>query len=299
MRVVIIHNFKGRTFEMTDISQRILHGLAKFSKGHKKIANAVLNDYDKIAYMTASKLGKFVNTSESTVVRFACVLGYEGYAEFQLAVQELTRTKLTPNQRIAVTKERLGENDVLRTVLESDINKLKFTLENLDRNAFYNSVNAILNAKSIYITGARSAEPIARLMNHNFSMIFDNVKFIQPMSSAEVFEQMYSIGEGDVLVAFSFPRYSTKIINAVKYAKSKGVEVVVITDSQISPLAEHADYLLTAQTDMASFMDSLVAPISIINAMVVQITKMREKEITDRFENLEKMWDEYHVYAKR
>ena len=282
-----------------DISKRIMNTYPTFSKGQKKIANAILNDYDKAAYMTAARLGAHVGVSESTVVRFAGALGFEGYSEFQRSVQELVRTKLTPNQRIEVTKQRIGKGDVLENVMGSDISKIKFTLENLDKTAFYNAVDTILNARNIYIIGVRSAEPIARLLNYNLSLIFDNVKFIQPTSSAEVFEQMYSIGEHDVLVAFSFPRYSSKVVSAVKFARSQSAEVIGFTDSTISPLAEHATYLLTAQSDMASFMDSLVAPVSIINAMIIEITNKREKEITTRFDRLEKMWDEYDVYTKR
>jgi DNA-binding MurR/RpiR family transcriptional regulator len=282
-----------------DISKRITNTYSTFSKGQKKIANAILNDYDKAAYMTAAKLGKHVGVSESTVVRFASELGYEGYSEFQRAVQELVRTKLTPNQRIEVTKQRIGKGDVLENVMGSDIAKIKYTLENLNKATFYESVDAILKAKNIYIIGVRSAEPIAKLLYYNLSMIFDNVKFIQPTSSVEVFEQMYSIDTDDVLIAFSFPRYSSKVVSAVKFAHNQNTKVVVFTDSAISPLAEFATYLITAQSDMASFMDSLVAPVSIINAMIIEITNKREKEITTRFDRLEKMWDEYEVYTKR
>ena len=282
-----------------DISKRITNTYSTFSKGQKKIANAILNDYDKAAYMTAAKLGNHVGVSESTVVRFASELGYEGYSEFQRAVQELVRTKLTPNQRIEVTKQRIGKGDVLENVMGSDIAKIKYTLENLNKATFYESVDAILKAKNIYIIGVRSAEPIAKLLYYNLSMIFDNVKFIQPTSSVEVFEQMYSIDTDDVLIAFSFPRYSSKVVSAVKFAHNQNTKVVVFTDSAISPLAEFATYLITAQSDMASFMDSLVAPVSIINAMIIEITNKREKEITTRFDRLEKMWDEYEVYTKR
>ncbi len=282
-----------------DLAQRIRRVYPTFSKGQKKIANAILNDYDKAAYLTAAKLGKFVGVSESTVVRFACELGFEGYSEFKRAVQELVRIKLTPNQRIEMTKQRIGGGDVLENVIESDISKIRYTLDKLDRGVFNSSVDAILEAKNIYITGARSTEPLARLLSYNLSMIFDNVRFINPTSSAEVFEQMFSVGAEDTVIAFSFPRYSSKIVNAVKYAKSNSARVVVFTDSDVSPLAEYADYLITAQSDMASFMDSLVAPLSIINAIVVEITRRKEKEITDRFDKLEKIWDEYDVYTKR
>ena len=260
-----------------DISQRIKNAYSTFSKGQKKIANAILNDYDKAAYMTAAKLGALVGVSESTVVRFANELGFEGYSEFQRAVQELVRTKLTPNQRIEVTKKRLGAGDVLENVIESDINKIRYTVERLDRDAFYKSIDAILSAKSIYVMGARSTESLA----------------------AEMFEQMFSIGKDDTLIAFSFPRYSSKMVNAVKYANQNGANVVVFTDSELSPLAEYATSLLTAQSDMASFMDSLVAPLSIINAIIVEITRRCEKRITERFDKLEKVWDEYEVYTKR
>ena len=282
-----------------DISQRIRMLYSGFSKGQKKIANAILHDYDKAAYMTAANLGKLVGVSESTVVRFASELGFDGYGEFQRSVQELVRTKLTPNQRIEVTKQRLGKGDILENVMESDINKIKITLDKLDREHFYHSVDAILEAKTVYIMGARSSEHIARMLNYNLSLIFDNIRFVLPTSSAEVFEQMFSVGDGDLLIAFSFPRYSTKMVSAVKYARQKGAKVIVITDSHISPLAEYATYLLTAQSDMASFMDSLVAPLSIINAMVVEITNRKEKEITKRFDTLEALWDEYDVYTKR
>ncbi len=282
-----------------DISERIRSLYPTFSKGQKKIANAILNDYDKTAYLTAAKLGKLVGVSESTVVRFADELGFEGYSQFQHAIQELVRIKLTPNQRIEVTKQRIGRGDVIDSVMESDISKIKYTLERLDRKVFSQAVDSILEAETIYVTGARNSEPIARLLSYNLSLIFDNVKFVVPTSSAEVFEQMYSVSEKDTVIAFSFPRYSSKMINSVRYARQNNAKVVVFTDSVVSPLAEYANFLLTAQSDMASFMDSLVAPISIINAIIIEITNRREKEITERFDALEKLWDEFEVYAKR
>ena len=282
-----------------DVSQRIKNVYSTLSKGQKKIANVILNDYDKAAYLTAARLANLAGVSESTVVRFADELGFDGYSEFQRAVQELVRIKLTPNQRIEITKKRIGRGDVLENVMESDIDKIRYTLNNLDREVFNKSVEAILGAKTIYVTGARSTEPLARLLSYNLTLIFDNVKFVVPTSSAEVFEQMYSVGEDDTVIAFSFPRYSSKMVNAVKYARQNNAKVVVFTDSAVSPLAEFANYLITAQSDMASFMDSLVAPLSIINAIIVEITRRRESEITARFDALEKIWDEYEVYAKR
>ena len=283
----------------SDISQIIRKMYPTLSKGQKKIANAVLDSCDKVAYLTASKLGDLVGVSESTVVRFADELGFSGYSEFQHAVQELVRIKLTPTQRIQVTKERIGTRDILENVMESDISKLRYTLDTLDRDVFNKSVDSILKAETIYIAGARSTEPLAKILYYNLSLIFDNVKFINPSSSAEVFEQMYSIGKNDTFIAFSFPRYSSKMVNAVKYARQNDAEVVVFTDSIVSPLAEYASYTITAQSDMASFMDSLVAPLSIINAIVVEISARCGEKISKRFERLEKIWDEYDVYTKR
>lgn len=283
----------------SDISERIRRIYPTLSKGQKKIANTVLHDYDKAAYLTASRLGNLVGVSESTIVRFANELGFEGYSEFQRAIQELVRIRLTPNQRIEMTKLRIGRGDILEKVMESDIHKIKYTLDHLDRAVFKSSVDAILEANTVYVTGARSTEPIARLLYHNLSLIFDNIKFVNTTSAAEVFEQMLSLDESDVLIAFSFPRYSSKIVNAVKYARQHHAKVVAFTDSDISPLAEYANFLITAQSDMAAYMDSLVAPLSIVNAIIVEITRRKEKEITARFDRLEKIWDEYDVYAKR
>ena len=229
----------------------------------------------------------------------ASEIGYEGYGEFQRAVQELVKSRLTPNQRIEVTKQIIGRGDIVEKVMESDIRKIRHTMDRLNKDSFYQSVEAILSAKNIYVMGARSTEALAMVLEYNLSLIFDNVKFIKPTSTAEVFEQMLSIGEDDVLIAFSFPRYSSKMVSAVKYASQNGAQVVVFTDSELSPLAEYASCLLTAQFDMASYMDSLVAPISIINAIIVEITRRKEKEITARFDKLEKLWDEYKVYTKR
>lgn len=282
-----------------DISEKIRNYFPTFSKSQKKIAAAIISDYDKVAYMTASKLGRFVGVSESTVVRFANELGYLGYADFQKAIQELVRAKLTPNQRIEMTKRRMSRGDILENVADSDIAKIRTTFDKLNKEDFYNSIDAILSAKRIYVMGARSSEPLAMVLNYNLSLIFDNITLVAPKSTAEVFEQMFSIGENDLLIAFSFPRYSSKMVNAVRFAKQNKAKVIVFTDSSQSPLADHATYLLTAQSDMVSFMDSLVAPISIINAIIIEITSRREGRIRDRFDRLEKIWDEYNVYTKK
>ena len=284
---------------MIDLSERIRQLMPTFSKGQKRIANAILDDYGTAAYMTASRLGAAAGVSESTVVRFANELGFSGYPEFQHAVQELMRTKLTPNQRIEITDQRIGDGDLLTKVMTADMDKIKYTIDNVSRTDFADSVDAILKARQIYVLGVRSSASLASFFYFNLNLIFDNLKLVQPTSTSEVFEQLFNIGPGDVLFAVSFPRYSTKIVTAVRYARSKGATVIGLTDSTLSPLAESANCLLTAQSDMASFVDSLVAPLSIINAILVAVTQNRKDEVKERFEQLEHIWDEYQVYEKR
>ena len=282
-----------------DISVLIRNGMPGFSKGKRRIADAILHSYDRAAYMTASRLGEMVGVSESTVVRFANELGFEGYPEFQRAVQELVKTKLTPNQRIDITDQRIGEGNLIEKVMHSDIEKIRYTLESIDHDTFSAAVDAIISARNIYIFGVRSSASLAGFLNFNLNMIFDNVRLVQPTSSSDVFEQILGISEQDVLIGISFPRYSTKVVNAVKYAKDRNASVIALTDSTLSPIAEHATYLLTAQSDMASFVDSLVAPLSIINSILVAITQKKRDVIKERFEHLEQVWDEYDVYTKR
>ena len=261
-----------------DLAALIASEMPNLSKGKKRIAETILTDYDKVAYMTAAKLSEMVGVSESTVVRFAIDLGFDGYPEFQHAVQELVRAKLTPNQRIRIAEERLGGANPIENVMTSDAEKIKYTMHSIDRAAFAAAVDAIVSAEN--------------------GMIQDNVRLVQPTSSSEVFEQILGIGKRDVLIAISFPRYSGKIVNALKYARSQDAMVIALTDSVQSPLAEHANCLLTAQSDMASFVDSLVAPLSIIDALLVAVTQRRGDEVRERFDRLERVWDEYDVYAK-
>ena len=282
-----------------DISVLIRNGMPGFSKGKRRIADAILHSYDRAAYMTASRLAEMVGVSESTVVRFANELGFDGYPEFQRAVQELVKTKLTPNQRIDITEQRIGEANPSEKVMHSDIEKIRYTLESIDRETFSAAVDAIVSARNIYIFGVRSSASLAGFLNFNLNMIFDNVRLVQPTSSSDVFEQILGISEKDVLIAISFPRYSTKVVNAVKYASDRNASVIALTDSTLSPIAEHATYLLTAQSDMASFVDSLVAPLSIINSILVAITQKKRDAVKERFEHLEQVWDEYDVYTKR
>lgn len=272
--------------------------MSSFSKGQKLIANFLIHNYDKAAYMTASKLGALVGVSESTVVRFAIELGYDGYPELQRSLQELIRTKLTFNQRIEVTNKRIGNGDLLEKMLLSDVEKIKTTLETISREDFERSVEKLINAKSIYILGARSSASLSTFLFFNLNLIFDNVRYVQTTSGSEIFEHILPISEGDVMIAISFPRYTSRIINAVDYAREVGADVVAITDNKNSPIATKATEVLIAQSDMASYVDSLTAPMSVLNALIVAISRKRQNEINARFDKLERIWEEYDVYAK-
>ncbi len=282
-----------------DLLKSIEDGMSSFSKGQRLIASYVLSNYDKAAYMTASKLGVVVGVSESTVVRFANELGYEGYPEFQHSLQEIIRSHLTSFQRIEVTNNLIGDGNVLDKVLLSDAEKIRRTMEEIDHASFEAAVEQIVSAKQIYIIGVRSSSSLAGFLNYSLRMIFDNVKFVQTTSGSEMFEQIMQIGEGDAMIAISFPRYSKRIINAVEYARSKNANVVALTDSTSSPIAAFANQLLIAQSDMASFVDSLVAPLSIINAIIVAVARKKQEEVTARLHRLEEVWDRYDVYDKK
>ena len=270
--------------------------MSGFSKGQKLIANYITEHYDKAAYMTAAKLGREVGVSESTVVRFVMEMGFEGYPDFQKSLRELIRAKLTAVQRVEVTNNLIGEGEVLEKVLCSDMDKIKRTLDGIDKNAFRAAVKNINDAKTCYILGMRASSYLAGFLNYSLRMLSDNVRLIQTTSGSETFEQMMNIGEGDVLFAVSFPRYSTSIIKGVEFAKRMGADVIALTDSESSPIAAHADQLLVAQSDMASFMDSLVAPLSIINAMVVALSRTKQADLTARLHELEEVWQQYDVY---
>jgi DNA-binding MurR/RpiR family transcriptional regulator len=282
-----------------DISALIESKMPTLSKGQRRISSVIMQSYEKAAYMTAAKLGELAGVSESTVVRFATELGFEGYPEFQHAVQELVRSRLTPNQRIEMTNLRIGDGDLLSNVMRSDMEKIKITLEKIDRESFDGAVNALINAKQIYIFGVRSSSYLASFLHFNLGMIFENVKLIEATGTSEVFEQALNISAGDVMLAISFPRYSSRAVSAVKYARDRGADVIALTDSKSSPIAPYANQLLTAESDMASYVDSLVAPLSIINAMLVKITRLKQEEVKERFDRLERIWEEYEVYAKQ
>ncbi len=282
----------------TDLLKIIQEKQNTFSKGQKQISSFILAHYDKAAYMTAAKLGALVGVSESTVVRFANELGFAGYPELQHSLQEMIRSKLTTIQRIEITNDRIGESDLLEKVLNSDIEKIKHTLDEIDRTSFENAVDDLIGAQMIYIIGMRSSSSLASFMYHYLNLVFPHVRLVRTTSGSEIFEQLLRISSDDVIIGISFPRYSKRIINALGYAKKQGAKVISITDSAASPIAANADDLLLAKSDMASFVDSLVAPLSIINALIVAIGRKKQDEIAETFVKLERIWDEYDVYEK-
>lgn len=284
---------------MSDALVRITEARPQLSKGKRRLAEYIIAHYDKAAYMTASKLGAEVGVSESTVVRFADNLGYDGYPELQRMLQDTVRMRLTALQRIEVTNDRLSRGgNMLDSVLDSDEENIKYTAEHIDREAFDSAVNALINARKIYIIGVRSSSILAEFMNLYISLVFENVKLIRTTSESDIFEQLMHIGKEDVLFAISFPRYSTRVVNAVKFAKSENARVIALTDSLSSPLTEYADAALTARSDIASFADSLVAPLSIINALIAAIGQRKQSEVSDVFTRLEEIWDKYNAYQK-
>ena len=283
---------------MNDLITKIQSELPGFSKGQKQIARFILEHYDKAAFMTASRLGVTVGVSESTVVRFATELGYDGYPHLQCALQEMIRNKLTSVQRMEVAGDRMGGRDVLQTVLHADTDMIRVTLDEIDRDAFQGAVDALMGAKRIYILGVRSSSALASFLGFYFNLLFENVTLVHTNSVSEIFEQVLRVGPGDVLFGISFPRYSKRTLSAMKYARDRGARVIALTDSQLSPLARVADHVLLARSDMASFVDSLVAPLSVINALIVAVGMSRRDEIEHTFNKLERIWEEYDVYEK-
>ena len=283
---------------MNDLISKIQTELPGFSKGQKQIARYILEHYDKAAFMTASRLGVTVGVSESTVVRFATELGYNGYPHLQRALQEMIRNKLTSVQRMEVSSDRMGGRDVLRTVLHADTDMIRQTLDEIDRDAFQGAVDALTGAHRIYILGVRSSSALANFLGFYFNLLFDNVTLVHTNSVSEIFEQVLRVGPGDVLFGISFPRYSKRTLSAMQYARDRGAKVIALTDSQLSPLARVADHLLLARSDMASFVDSLVAPLSVVNALIVAVGMSRRDENEHTFHKLESIWENYDVYEK-
>jgi len=268
------------------------------SKSHRKIADFILTHYEKAAYLTAAKLGESVGISESTVVRFASELGFEGYPDFQRALQEAMRNRLTAVQRIEVTLDRLKDGEVLRKVLQNDIEHIAKTLEQTTDSAFNSAVDSIISAKHIYIMGIRSSAALASFMGYYFKLMLPNVTIVETGSRSELYEQLMRLDSKDLLIGISFPRYSKQTVNALAYARAKGADSIAITDSKDSPIAQNAEKILLAKSDMVSFVDSLVAPLSLINALIVAVSIKNYETVAGNFKALEEIWEEYDVYEK-
>ncbi|NLY18983.1 MAG: MurR/RpiR family transcriptional regulator [Clostridiaceae bacterium] len=283
---------------MDNLIELIKEKYPKLSKGHKAIATYIIEQYDKAAFMTASRLGEVTGVSESTVVRFPLELGFSGYPAFLKELNALVKNKLTSVQRLEVSSTRIDKEHVVKSVLQSDLNKIKMTLEEIDEKHINNIVDEILKAKRIFILGVRSSAPLASFMGFYFNLIFDNVRLVHTTSVSEMFEQIVNAGKGDVVIGISFPRYSRRTTKAMQLVQSQGATVIAITDSVKSPLAKCATYSIFARSDMNSFVDSLVAPLSIINAIIVSIGLKRKDQIQSTLAKLERIWDEYQVYEK-
>ena len=281
-----------------DILTRMQKESARFSKGQRLICKYISENYDKAAFMTAGKLGRTVGVSESTVVRFASELGYDGYPGMRKAMQEMIRNRLTAVQRIEVAKEQIDRSNLLDAVLSADIDKLHNTLEEVNKDDFNRAVDEILKAETIYIVGMRSSTSLANFMGFYLNLLLDNVRLIHDTSVSEVYEQVFRIHEGDVFIGISYPRYSSRTIKAMQFAKSTGATAIGITDGPSSPFVGVADINLFAKSDMVSFLDSLVAPMSLINALIVAIGYQRPESLSDTFRRLEGIWSEYEVYEK-
>ena len=281
-----------------NLISKIEQNMPRMSKGQRAIAAYLLAHYEEAAYITAARIGVEAGVSESTVVRFAMELGFEGYPHFQKALQEEMKGRLTSVQRMRAADRLRKKDDVLGAVLLSDMDKIKQTFERIDRQIFDRAVDTILGAQKIYILGVRSAAPLASFLGFYFNLIFDHVRLVHTTSVSEMFEQILSVQEGDVVIGISFPRYSKRTIKAMNYARNSGATVIAITDKDKSPIADNADLALLAPSDMASFVDSLVAPLSVINALIAAIGYKKRDLVSERLEKLERVWDEYEVYDK-
>ncbi len=279
-----------------ELLNRINSRYSSMSKGQKLIATYITDNYDKAVFLTAAKMGETVGVSESTVVRFATCLGYKGYPEFQNALEEMVRTKLNSVQRMEVTYGRISQSEILQTVLASDADKIKSTLEKIDHAAFESAVDTILGAKCLYIIGIRSCAPLASFLAFYCNLMFENVHLLTTNSSSELFEQMLRIGAEDAIIGISFPRYSMRTLKALEFANNRNAKVITITDSVHSPMNLYSSCNLIADSDMASIVDSLVAPLSVINALIVALCMKKQKEVAGTLTTLEDIWGEYQVY---
>ena len=281
---------------MSSVLQTIRQQMDGFSKGQKRIAEYILSDYDKAAFMTAAKLGKTAQVSESTVVRFASELGYSGYPAMQKALQELIRGRLTSVQRIRASE--MEEGDLLSRAMHRDVETINATVESIDRAAFTSVVEKLLAAEHVYIVGVRSSAFLAGYLNFYLRLLMDNVILVQHSAAGEIYEQMVHIGPKDVLIAISFPRYSNMVIHAVDMASARGADVIAITDNGMSPLMPYATEALFVQCEALSYVDSLAAPLSFLNALVLAVGYRRRQEVDETFSQLEQVWSKYDIFGK-
>ena len=279
-----------------ELLNRLNHSGKKLSKSHRRIAECIVNHYDKAAFMTASRLGQYVGVSESTVVRFATALGYEGFPQLQKALQELIRHRLTATQRLEMTGD-MGSSQVLNKVLKGDIQNIRSTLDEIDVPSFDQTIDSLLTARRLYVLGLRASAPLAEFLGHYLNFIFPNVSTVTSGVS-DVFEQIARISDEDVLIGISFPRYTNHTVKAMRFAKSRSATVIAITDGPLSPLRAESNYCLSAKSEMASFVDSLAAPMSLINALIVAIGFRRPENLSATFDHLEGIWNQYDVYEK-
>ena len=279
-----------------NFQKKIENVYSSLSKGHKKIADFIKSNYEKASFMTAASLGKAVGVSESTVVRFASNIGFEGYPELQKYLQEMVKSHLTSVQRMDVAASRFGGEDFIDKAFMTDIDMIKATRDSISREAIVKSAEAINNAKKIYILGVRSSAALASFAAFYLRFLYENVVLIDTSASSELFEQMFRIGSDDVCIAVSFPRYSNQTVKALSFAKDRGATIISITDGEMSPIAPYATHLLVAQSSMVSFVDSLAAPLSVINALIAACAREKPEDVYKDFKALEEIWDEYHVY---
>ncbi len=281
-----------------DLMELIQSKYKKLSKGQKLIANYILNHYDKAAFMTAAKLGTAVNVSESTVVRFAIVLGFEGYPELSRSLQELVKTKLTVVQRLELTNDLVEDENTLKGVLKADIDNIRVTLDNIDQKTFEKFVDGIFSAGKVYIIGLRSSSSLSEFLGFYLNLILNNVQVLNHGMS-DIYEQMLNLNENDVVIGIGFPRYSIKTVEVLKFAKRRKAKIMSLTDSNFSPLAELSEVTLIAQSNMASFVDSLIAPMSVINAIIVSVGLKRREKVAEAFKSLEEIWEENRIFVSK
>lgn len=282
--------------DRNDIVTRMNQNFAQMSKSHKKIASYIMDHYDTAVFMTAATLGKEIGISESTVVRFAAGLGYDGYPEFQKALEEWVKSKWNSLQQMGAKYGNSSQSEILTSVIRADMEKMEDTIYNLDSAAFETAVSSILEAKHVYVIGLRSCEPLASFLSFYLSMIRGDVMQLKTTSTTELFEQMIRVSDEDVVIGISFPRYSMRTLKAMEFANDRNAKVITITDSVHSPMNLYSSCNLLARSDMVSIVDSLVAPLSVINALVVALCVKAPEQASKNLKDLEEVWANYQVY---